>query len=223
MKQPTIERNDVLMKQVSAFMNKHGTRPPLPHLIELVRQDGAIEKLHNSELQRQKRKNLATGFVEIIVSVSRREVEANSIGPLYGRLCEHLWDKDTVTVHCQQVQIVIDGYNEDTRELWEIPEVRDYILTLDRFFPYLFYFAAIPKKEHWHINSPFWLMIPLCTINADAAGVISGDLFGSFVKTHFAAMNEIFDHYHLDAADKDWNERMSSEILAFLKHAEQDV
>src|ERR1700759_305201 len=48
--------------------------------------------------------------------------------------------------------ISIHGYDDDSREVYQIAEIRDYIQFLDKCFPYWFYFLNrdIPKKLTSH-------------------------------------------------------------------------
>jgi hypothetical protein len=222
LKQPAIECEDTLTRLVTEFMhNNKGAPPPLPSLLEFMRMDKGIERLHSYELQSIRRKVRLSGkTIDEIISVSRKEVELNAIGPLYARLCENLWDKATVTAQCQTVNIVIDGYNEDPRELCDIPEARTYILTLDRYFPYLFFFGEIQEKNLRHGFVPFWHSILICLLRGtENNNLLRQELFNDFWKRHFGAMNEVFEHFGLDAVDKDWNARMSRRIIDYIKNS----
>lgn len=42
----------------------------------------------------------------------------------------------------ERISISFEGYNEDNRELDEIPEVRDFIYELDDKFPYWLFFLT---------------------------------------------------------------------------------
>jgi hypothetical protein len=45
----------------------------------------------------------------------------------------------------ERVDISFEGYNEPNKELWEIPDVRNYVAELDSQFPYWLYFLSKEK------------------------------------------------------------------------------
>ena len=44
---------------------------------------------------------------------------------------------------CRSIQLSFSGYDTDTRELWDIPEVRRFVQSLDQDFPFWFYVADL--------------------------------------------------------------------------------
>lgn len=77
-------------------------------------------------------------YVQIIVP--RDEIETGDITPTLAVLAPLLESKRTARAFMERVCIAFDGYNDTTWELFEIPEVRDYVQALDRRFPYWLYF-----------------------------------------------------------------------------------
>jgi len=53
-----------------------------------------------------------------------------------------LLDPGAALRFCERVDICVHGYDEDARELNELPEVRDFIYKLDDKFPYWCYFLS---------------------------------------------------------------------------------
>lgn len=74
------------------------------------------------------------------IVISRIEVESGKIDTTLSLLNKLFEDKETTKIFCERVSIAIDGYNDDSRELSDIPEVVKYIKALDVKFPYWFYF-----------------------------------------------------------------------------------
>jgi len=81
-------------------------------------------------------------FGPIMVVVSRDEVEGSDIsGPL--STLRHLISSPEIIRACRErVNIAFDGYNETTEELFEMPNVRNFVHALDAEFPYWLYFLS---------------------------------------------------------------------------------
>ena len=77
-----------------------------------------------------------------MVVVSRQEVEtSDTSGPL-STLKRLISSQQMVRDFRTRVEIAFDGYNETTQELFEIPQVRDYVHALDEQFLYWLYFLS---------------------------------------------------------------------------------
>lgn len=81
-------------------------------------------------------------FGTLMVVVSRQEVESgDTSGPL-STLKHLISSQQMVREFRTRVDIAFDGYNETSDELFEIPEVRNYVHALDEQFPYWLYFLS---------------------------------------------------------------------------------
>ena len=81
-------------------------------------------------------------FGPLLIVVSRDEVERNDTS---GPLSTLRWLISTPEIARDfrtRVDINFDGYNDRLEELFEIPEVRNYVHTLDREFPFWLYFLS---------------------------------------------------------------------------------
>ncbi len=106
------------------------------------------------------------------------------------------------------VDFGIDGYDDDQRELFEIPEVRGFMERLDREFPYWFYFLT-KRRQH---SSLRLIALCLCRYTCVESGLVridQGDL-ANFLFEHFDAANRLLDEFALDERE---NERISEEIV----------
>ena len=72
--------------------------------------------------------------------MARAWVEAGDLAPALGALQRLLVNSDAVLAFRGRLHLFVDGYDEDERELWAIPEVRTYIRALDAQFPYWLWF-----------------------------------------------------------------------------------
>lgn len=78
----------------------------------------------------------------LIVVVSRQDVEEKQIEPTLRVLSRLLTDVSTVREYRERVDIAFHGYDGDSREPFEIPEVRRFVARLDDSFPYWLYFLS---------------------------------------------------------------------------------
>jgi len=146
-----------------------------------------------------------TGVDWVGVVVSRQEVESLDISPALNVLETLLYDAETVRMFRGKANIAFHGYDNDSRELYQIPEVRRYLAKLDSKFPYWFYFLSI--------DTDTLKMIAFCicrTRDGDAGMVFPNPHdIEAFMITHFDAINRLFDRFQLD-------ESISVEISALV-------
>lgn len=98
------------------------------------------------------------------------------------------------------MSIVIGGYDDDPRELFEIPEVYSYLHGLDQEWPFWFFFCT-PESIR---------LIGMCLASAVAVSpgkaYIPPQSLGYFMERGFAAVNHLFSHYGFPEAE---NEKLS--------------
>jgi len=80
-------------------------------------------------------------FDFIVLDFDRGDIESADTGGVMGILTQ-LLERDAAMKFCERVDVCCTGYDSDSRELWEIPEVRAFVQRLDRQFPYWCYFLA---------------------------------------------------------------------------------
>ena len=78
----------------------------------------------------------------VVVVVSRKEVEARDVSSVLGALKSCIGSIERARSFFQKVDVAFHGYDHDTRELFEIPEVREYVALLDNEFPYWLFFLT---------------------------------------------------------------------------------
>jgi hypothetical protein len=87
-------------------------------------------------------------FDFVLYAVDRHDVETGNVAPLadfVGRIVNN----DNLCRRLQgHVELTIDGYNDDPRELWEISEVINWYAQADPVFRYWFYFLATQMGAH---------------------------------------------------------------------------
>ncbi len=203
---------DAVRDRVGEDVRKYFLRP---EVLEMVAKAGTatweLEESPNPPAQRGSGKtafrSLAPG-TRVMVAIGRQDVEACNIEPVLGVLQQLLADRETVQ-HCRDsVLPFVDGYDDDPRALFEIPEVRRFVAALDERFPYWFYFVP---KERDNLLLILLCLIP-CQRKQDGRVACDFDAAGRFAERHFGAMNWLFERYGLDEA---LNDSMSDEINAY--------
>ena len=71
-----------------------------------------------------------------VIVITRQEVESVNITRALNLLQPLLASPQTARSHFEKIDVAFDGYDDDTRELFEIPDVRDFVFKLDEAFPY---------------------------------------------------------------------------------------
>jgi len=87
------------------------------------------------------RLDLRPGVTEpVVLMISRREVEAGDIASIVSRLKVFLATRKDAWLYRGQMTLIVAGYNNDPRELVDIPEVRTLLRQLETAWPYWAYF-----------------------------------------------------------------------------------
>lgn len=82
-----------------------------------------------------------------ILSVSRNEIEARAVGRM-DTLMRELSEPRLARFFRQRLWISVDGYDDDDRELLEVPEVRDWFQLFDACWPYCFFFMDPSQRSN---------------------------------------------------------------------------
>ena len=77
----------------------------------------------------------------VVLLMSRREVEHADLALLLSRLKYFLATREDAWLYRAQMTLVVDGYNNDPRELVDIPEVRALLRRLEAEWP--------PSRRRW--------------------------------------------------------------------------
>ena len=146
------------------------------------------------------------------VVVVRAEVETADVSRTAAVLSRVLADRSSVRRYRGRVDLSFDGYSNDPRELYEIPEVRRFCKKLDESFPYWFYFLSTEGVMLMVVASC------LCSVTKPMLGIVSfGPDLIEFITHHFQALNWIFENYSLDERD---NVEISGKITRYFSESE---
>ena|SRR5271166_3011175 len=142
-----------------------------------------------------------------VLMASRAEVEAGDVANASASL-QRLLNRENAKKLKGRLIFGIQGYDDDPRELFEIPAVRIWMRALDREFPYWFYFLDLGARSTLPL-----VAFSLCRYDKVPGGksILPDDL-KNFLISHFAAMNRLSASLGETEEDTD---RRSREISSF--------
>jgi hypothetical protein len=148
----------------------------------------------------------------VILVFSRRQVEAGDIDEPLELLRSLTADRGVAIEFCGRVSLVVDGYNDDPRELFEVPEVRAYIKRLDQAWPYWFFFLSQADESIKLLESC------LCDTIEVVPGVTSIDLdqLERSLARQFTAMHRLREELDLP---EDACEEVAEGIIGMFRNA----
>jgi hypothetical protein len=145
-------------------------------------------------------------FLQIVVD--RRDVETANLEPTLNALRQLLVNTSTVSKFRDRLDLRFAGYDEDSRELHQIEEVRKFVWLLDKEFPFWFYFI--------NLRMGILIIIQLClcryTIREDRCFDSDPLDLADFLNQHFVAMNWLTEKCGLG---EQLIELRTKEIIAF--------
>lgn len=126
--------------------------------------------------------------------ISREEVEKLDVSDVR-KFFDRLRSNQEIAEHCLgKIEISFQGYDEDIRELFEIPEVCKFVPLLSMALPELFFFAYTGAKGHGLMTIAMCLASAkrLSTVSENKISVeISTKKIRSFLNDHWLGLNEM--------------------------------
>ncbi len=78
----------------------------------------------------------------LVIVVSRNEIERNDTSAAMATLKRLLLNRENIRAFCTRVDLCFDGFDHTREELFEIPQVRNFVYALNEQFPYWLYFLS---------------------------------------------------------------------------------
>jgi hypothetical protein len=140
-----------------------------------------------------------SGVDFLAVVVDRQDVERLRVETTLNVLRRLLQDRQTVVNFRARLDVGFAGYDDDTRELHEIDEVRKFLFHLDKKFPFWFYFLNLSS------GTLIMILLSLCRYsrNSDGTFVIDQAEQERFFVEHGSAVTWLFQTYGLDEEEYD--------------------
>jgi hypothetical protein len=143
---------------------------------------------------------------------SRRQVESCDIAEPLEFLRGLTATPNAALDYCGRISLVVDGYNDDPREIFEVPEVRVFIKSIDQQWPYWFFFLSQADDSIKLLESC------LCDTIEVIPGVASIDLdqMERALVRHFGAMNRLCEALNVP---EEKVEEISEGIISLIHNA----
>ena len=138
------------------------------------------------------RLDLRPGVTEpVVLMISRREVEAGDISSVLHRLKPFLATREDAWRYRGQMTLVVDGYNDDPRELVDIPAVRSILRQLEASWPQWAYFFN-------QVDDSIKLLLSCVAghrFMGRGAVEMDAERVAAALSRAFAGINAVFDRY----------------------------
>lgn len=157
--------------------------------------------------------DLRPGVTEpVIIMISRRQVESRDMASVVNELKILLASREDCWLYRGQVSLVVDGYEDDPRELVDIAEVRDFLRNFAVQWPYWgFFFNQID-------DSIILLGSCVCGKAYPGGGAVEMDVekIKQFLLDGFEGMNALFDKHGFPESEL---ESMSRGLIEVMEQA----
>ena len=159
------------------------------------------------------RLDLRPGITEpVVLMISRREVEAGDIASVVSRLKVFLATREDAWLYRGQMTLIVDGYNNDPRELVDVPEVRTILCQFEAAWPYWAYFFN-------QVDDSIKLLLS-CVAGRRFLGrgavEMDAELVAAALARGFGGMNTIFERFGFPDGEL---EKMSNGLVEVLQQA----
>lgn len=133
----------------------------------------------------------------VVLMISRRQVEQQDLDSVLDALKLFTATREDAWRYRGQMSLVVDGYNHDSRDLVDIPEVRSLLKRLGDEWPYWGFFFN-------QLDDSIKILGSCCCgveFPGKGAAVIDMALLLGFLNQAFAGMNALFDKHGFPEAE----------------------
>jgi len=145
----------------------------------------------------------------VVLMISRREVEEGDLASVISRLKVFRATREDAWLYRGQMALVVDGFNDDPRELVDIPAVRDLLRRLEAAWPYWAFFFN-------QVDDSIKLLLS-CGAGkhflGEGAVEMDPDLIGQVLGHGFGGMNVIFDEHRFPVPELEAKSKGIIEVL----------
>lgn len=127
-------------------------------------------------------------FDPLVIVISRDEVERGDIERALSSLKCCMASADTIQDRFERLDVAFHGYDRDSREVFEIPEVRDFVHRLDEGFPFWLFFLS---KKYLGLQAIMLCFLPPHLTEEAKRTVLPQRLDGLLNNRWWPAMNHI--------------------------------
>lgn len=148
----------------------------------------------------------------VYLVLSRQQVESGDRKEPMAFLQHIVANPDHALEFMGRVSLIVDGYNDDARELFEIPEVRCYLKALDDQWAYWFFFLSQADDSIKILEGC------LCDTVEVIPGVASVDLeqMERYLTRHFTALNRLCETLDIP---EEINQEISEGVIVLIHNS----
>jgi hypothetical protein len=145
----------------------------------------------------------------VVLLISRRQVEQNDMASVLASLKLFTASKEDAWLYRGQITLTVDGYNNDPREIVDIPEARAFLKSLSKTWKHWAFFLN-------QVDDSIKLLTACaCGDSFPGRGAVVMDAakLPAFLQFAFDGMNELFDKHGFPESE---NEAMSQGLIAIV-------
>nr|MBV6631313.1 DUF4365 and DUF1817 domain-containing protein [Oceanococcus sp. HetDA_MAG_MS8] len=150
--------------------------------------------------------------------IGRDEIEALDASEVR-EFFDRLRSSPEIAAHCQgKVELAFHGFDDDPRELFEIPEMRSFVPVLSVTLPELFFFAYTGERAS--TLKVFAMCLTQVTVTSRVPNEknqlpveVETRAIGAFLERHFPGLNEMTEWLSMPVEE---NKRISFEVMKAL-------
>ncbi|WP_437279474.1 DUF4365 and DUF1817 domain-containing protein [Sorangium sp. So ce375] len=182
---------------------------------------------YSSALEHYWAVNKAIGISSLIFyNADRIDIEQNNEGVVVDFFQRLQRTSEFARASQGKVELVISGYDDDPRELWEIPEVVRWVRNAELLGKYWFFFLTPVWPARGLATLIYcscgasWVTLPPANSTGSFPIKLDEGLLGEFLRRNFAWLNEIAELLRLSESEI---ERISMDIIEYITAASPDT
>lgn len=155
----------------------------------------------------------------VVLEIGRTHVERNDLQTWVEVLSRLTESGPMAAAYEGMLSVAITGYEDDPRELYEIPEVLRYIRALTEAWPYWFHFCERPMRSLELVFMTHIDLVRVKTIGQHKIGVsvVSERQFSQAMMRLFNGLNSLYEeHGWPDARNEAASEQVNAALLRWL-------
>lgn len=146
--------------------------------------------------------------------ISREHVESREHQPVLDALLAMTQTAAAVRAHASNVELVFDGYDDDQREVYLIPEVRAFVRELNERFPYWLHFDCKSEASLFCIMAALIPIEEVAHLGGEVRLRFKAGSKHSQLLSWFGAMNGLYARFGLSDEE---NADMTRQVRLYLE------
>ena len=163
-----------------------------------------------ANIESEEHVSLPKSIDPLVIVISRDEVKAMDTSAALDVLTKLTKSPNTAREFVERVDISFFGYDHTREELFEIPEVRNFVYQIDEQFPFWLYFLS---KRHLGLQCLLLCFLPPFLTEEAQAKIYPERINDLLTKRWFPAMNQICEYVGFSESQI---EQLTERALAYI-------